>query len=41
MPVAKPKAYMPILTGEEIFSQIVIEEATANIRNRSAIPTRV
>jgi hypothetical protein len=36
-PAPKPKANMPILTGEEISPQTVMDAVVANIRNKSAM----
>jgi len=38
MPVAKPKAYIPILTGEETSLHNVTDDETAMMRKSNAIP---
>ena len=39
-PQAKPKANMPILTGEDTFPQIATDEETAITKKSSAVPSR-
>jgi hypothetical protein len=39
-PDPKPNANIPILTAEGISAQIANDEAVANTKSRSAIPTR-
>jgi len=41
MPAAKPKANMPILTGDETSPHSVIDDETAMTRKSSAIPISV
>jgi hypothetical protein len=38
MPVAEPKAYMPILTGEETSPLSVTDAETAMMRKSNAVP---
>jgi len=40
IPAPKPKANIPILTGEDTSPQMATEAAVANIRNRSAVPIK-